>query len=135
VKIFGVLSDTIQYIYYRQQEHHFGINNVTLAAQLKLRRVRDHRIQDRVVVHVHNRTSKNTDELELVYTVHVGGKPVLAVAAAEDMKLVSNTEVTAELGYPVITKAERKYYTVNYKCIFILLAVEANMSNIISIIT
>lgn len=71
-----------------------------------------------MVVYVHNRTSKNTDELELVYTVHVGGKPVLAVAAAEDMKLVSNTEVTAELGYPVITKAERKYYTVNYKGIY-----------------
>jgi hypothetical protein len=67
-----------------------------------------------VVVYIHNRTSKNADELELLYTVHVGGKPVLAVAAAEDMKLVSNTEVTAELGYPVITKAEREYYVVNY---------------------
>lgn len=104
--------------------------------------MRDYRVQDRVVVYVHNRTSKNTDELELVYTVHVGGKPVLAVAAAEDMKLVSNTEVTAELGYPVITKAERKYYTVNYKGIYLYfslmcvsLAGETNVSNIISIIT
>lgn len=100
--------------------------------------MRDHRVQDRVVVYVHNRTSKNTDELELVYTVHVGGKPVLAVAAAEDMKLVSNTEVTAELGYPVITKAERKYYTVNYKGIYFNLMCitgrTANMNNIISIV-
>lgn len=65
-------------------------------------------------MYVHNRTSKNADELQLLYTVHVGGKPVLATAAAEDMKLVSTTEVTAELGYPVITKAEREYYILNY---------------------
>jgi hypothetical protein len=63
-----------------------------------------------VFVYVHNKTSKNADELELLYTVHVAGKPVLALAAAEDMKLVSNKEVTAELGYPVITKAEREYH-------------------------
>jgi hypothetical protein len=86
-----------------------------------------------VAVYVHNRTSKNADELQLIYTVHVGGKPVLAVAAAEDMKLVSNTEVTAELGYPVITKAEREYYIVNY--IFVSVVGEVNMSNIITIIT
>jgi hypothetical protein len=67
-----------------------------------------------VTVYVHNKTSKNTDELELLYTVHVAGKPVLAVAAAEDMKLVSNTEVTAELGYPVVTKAEREYHIFCY---------------------
>lgn len=85
-----------------------GISNATAAAQLRSRRARDHQIPDHVTVYVHNKTSKNTDELELLYTVHVAGKPVLAVTAAEDMKLVSNTEATAELGFPVVTKAERE---------------------------
>jgi hypothetical protein len=58
---------------------------------------------------VHNRTWEDADELALLYTVHIAGQPVLAPSAAEDMNLVSSTEVTAELGYPVITKAEREY--------------------------
>jgi hypothetical protein len=78
-------------------------------AQLKSRQARDHRVPDHVTVHMHNKTSKHTDELTLLYTVHVAGQPVLALAAAEDMKLVSSEEVTAELGYPIITKAEREY--------------------------
>lgn len=90
-----------------------GISNATAAAQLRSRRAHD-QIRDQVIVYVHNKTLKNADELQLLYTVYVAGKPVLALAAAEDMKLVSNTEVTAELGYPVITKAEREYYVFCY---------------------
>ncbi|XP_069696113.1 uncharacterized protein [Periplaneta americana] len=89
----------------RHQERHLGIGNAT-AAQLRSRRARDHRVPDNVSVHVHNKTSKGEHELELLYSVHVAGKPVPAPTAAEDMKLVSNSEVTAQLGYPVITKAE-----------------------------
>jgi hypothetical protein len=83
---------------------------------------------------VHNRTSENSDELVLLYTVHVAGQPVLAHTAAEDMKLVSSTEVTAELGYPVITKAEREYIpyrgTAQPKC-----CVEDILSNDIGTVT
>ncbi|XP_023719368.1 uncharacterized protein LOC111870941 isoform X2 [Cryptotermes secundus] len=100
------LAQLYKVAFRRQQEHHFGINGVTAPAELKSRQARDHRAPDHVAVHVHNKTSKPADELALLYTVHVAGQPVLALAAAEDMKLVSSEEVTAELGYPVITKAE-----------------------------
>lgn len=61
-----------------------------------------------VYVRVHNVTVTDDGNLELVYSVRVAGKPILAVTAATDMRLVSDKEVIAELGYPVLTKAERK---------------------------
>lgn len=61
-----------------------------------------------VNVRVHNATIAKAGTLELVYSVRVAGKPVLALTAARDMRLVSDKEVSAELGYPILTKAERK---------------------------
>ncbi|XP_046395025.1 uncharacterized protein LOC124162505 [Ischnura elegans] len=48
----------------------------------------------------------DVEELELVYSVHVGGRAVPAKTAAEDMRLVTDEEAARELGYTVVTKAE-----------------------------
>lgn len=56
---------------------------------------------------------QNTSVLEggatrLIYSVHLGGKPVPAETAAKDMALLSTQEVALELGTPVIISSERK---------------------------
>lgn len=56
-----------------------------------------------------DRNSTITNQTEFLYTVFVGNKPVLAITAAEDMKLVSTAEVVRTLGSPVLTKSERKF--------------------------
>ena len=88
----------------RQLERHLGLNGGAATTTTKKRRSegRD------VYVRVHNLTVTDDGNLELVYSVRVAGKPILATTAAKDMRLVSDNEVTAELGYTVITKAERK---------------------------
>lgn len=55
-----------------------------------------------------NRNSNLANQTEFVYTVFVGNKPVLAITAAEDMKLVSTEEVMQTIGSSVLTKSERK---------------------------
>lgn len=79
---------------------------MTSAAMVKRRR------EERpVTVRVLNVTSSAaTSTLRLVYAVRIAGRPVVASAAAADMKLLSDKEVTVELGFPVLTKAERKYH-------------------------
>ncbi|XP_015593385.1 uncharacterized protein LOC107266895 isoform X2 [Cephus cinctus] len=42
----------------------------------------------------------------LIYSVHLGGKPVPAATAAKDMALLSEQEVAIELGAPVIIQSE-----------------------------
>jgi len=62
-------------------------------------------------VSIHNATaSGRTDarDVGLVYSVSVGGQSVPAVNAAADMRFLTLSEVSAELGYPILTKAERK---------------------------
>lgn len=39
----------------------------------------------------------------------MGGRPVPARTAAHDMHLLADSEVVAELGYPITTKAERTH--------------------------
>lgn len=46
-------------------------------------------------------------KIEVLYHVAVSGQPIPASTAAEDMRLVSDAEVTEELGYPFLIKAER----------------------------
>ncbi|XP_073815037.1 uncharacterized protein [Musca autumnalis] len=46
------------------------------------------------------------NQTELIYSVFVNGRPVLAVTAANDMKLVSESEVSTVLGKEIIMKAE-----------------------------
>lgn len=94
----------------RHQEHHLGLNGnwnkSSLRSQQIFRQKRDDR--DKVTVHIHNVT--NDQALKILYSVKVSGHPVLATAAAHDMKLVSDAEVVAELGFPILTKAERNDY-------------------------
>ncbi|RZF33767.1 hypothetical protein LSTR_LSTR008026 [Laodelphax striatellus] len=91
-----------------QQLHHLGVNGgggnyqSNMAAAIKRRR------EDRpLTVTVLNATATSADAtLRLVYAVSVNGRPVAATAAAQDMRLLSDREVTAELGFPVLLKAE-----------------------------
>lgn len=62
-----------------------------------------------VNVHIYNISKHNDNEVEVIYHVLVSGHPVVATTAASDMRLVSDEEVASELGYPILTKAERKH--------------------------
>ncbi|XP_065364920.1 uncharacterized protein LOC135957992 [Calliphora vicina] len=46
------------------------------------------------------------NQTELIYSVFVNGRPVLAVTAANDMKLVSESEVSTVMGKEIFMKAE-----------------------------
>lgn len=48
------------------------------------------------------------NQTEIIYSVIIGGKPVLASTAAEDMRLVENDEVVKILENEILLKAERK---------------------------
>ncbi|KAK3929883.1 UPF0606 protein, partial [Frankliniella fusca] len=93
----------------RQQERHLGIVNASaLAALARLRRA-----PDVVRVTVHNVTTLHRGgggaapgAARLLYWVRVRGRPVPAATAAHDMRLISDYEMAAELGLPIITKAE-----------------------------
>lgn len=48
------------------------------------------------------------NQTELIYSVFVNGHPVLAVTAANDMKLLTHDEVVNVIGKEVFMEAERK---------------------------
>lgn len=48
------------------------------------------------------------NQTEIIYSVFVDGKPVLAATAADDMKLLSEVEVADVMEKLIYTKAERK---------------------------
>ncbi|XP_065207188.1 uncharacterized protein LOC135836338 [Planococcus citri] len=100
------LAKLYKIAFHRHQEHHLGLNGnwnkSSLRSQQIFRQKRDQR--DKVTVHIHNVT--NDEALKILYSVKVSGHPVLATAAAHDMKLVSDAEAVAELGFPILTKAE-----------------------------
>ncbi|KAJ1529166.1 hypothetical protein ONE63_005974 [Megalurothrips usitatus] len=89
----------------RQQERHLGIVNASALALARLRRA-----SDVVRVTVHNVTTLGHGRpagagARLLYWVRVRGRPVPAATAAHDMRLISDHEMSAELGLPIITKA------------------------------
>lgn len=88
--------------FHRQQERHLGINK---------RKKRALHSNDPVNVYIHNvaKSQNGEEKIEVLYHVSVSGKPVDAITAAADMKLVTDEEVTQELGYPFLVKAERTY--------------------------
>ncbi|XP_076684315.1 uncharacterized protein LOC143377172 isoform X3 [Andrena cerasifolii] len=59
-------------------------------------------------VHVRMQNTSVTDggATRLIYSVHLGGKPVPAETAARDMALLSPQEVALELGAPVLIQSE-----------------------------
>ncbi|XP_047004636.1 uncharacterized protein LOC124622891 [Schistocerca americana] len=91
----------------RQQERHLGLVNASAAAAAPAGRLR-RAPAGPVSVRLLEAAPLAGDDapLRLVYAVSVGGRPVPAVAAAYDMRLLSDAEVSAELGMPVLTKAE-----------------------------
>lgn len=89
----------------RQQERHLGI-----AKRPKRQTPTKFPAENKPVnVYIHNiAKNEETNEVEVLYHVLVSGKPVAAVTAASDMRLVTDEEVSTELGFPIRTKAERK---------------------------
>lgn len=63
-----------------------------------------------VQVKMQNTTVQRDGSTKLIYSVHLGGKPVPAETAAKDMALLSSQEVALELGAPVIIQSERKFF-------------------------
>ncbi|XP_058798915.1 uncharacterized protein LOC131668611 [Phymastichus coffea] len=59
-----------------------------------------------VQVRMQNTSKTEAGAMRLIYTVHLGGKPVPAETAAKDMSLLSAQEVALELGAPVIIQSE-----------------------------
>ncbi|XP_015172713.1 PREDICTED: uncharacterized protein LOC107064500 [Polistes dominula] len=59
-----------------------------------------------VQVRMHNTSTIESEGTRLIYSVHLGGKPVPAETAARDMALLSSQEVALELGVPVIIRSE-----------------------------
>ncbi|EEB13875.1 hypothetical protein Phum_PHUM262900 [Pediculus humanus corporis] len=58
-----------------------------------------------VNIHIFN-TSQIGNDLGIIYTVSINGNPVPANTAANDMRLLTTREIIAELGRPILTKAE-----------------------------
>lgn len=61
-----------------------------------------------VQVRMQDTTVIDNSNLRLIYSVHLGGKPVPAETAASDMALLSPQEVALELGTPVLVQSTRK---------------------------
>lgn len=53
-----------------------------------------------------------TNQTEIIYSVIVGGRPVLASTAADDMRLVKLDEVVKIMENDIVLKAERKLKTI-----------------------
>lgn len=71
-------------------------------------RLSDHPGDQTVQVRMQNTSVTESGATKLIYSVHLGGKPVPAETAARDMALLSPQEVALELGAPVIIQSERK---------------------------
>lgn len=99
-------------VFHRQQERHLGLDDESKSGKktrgdsLK----RDRREAVSVKVHKVSAGGVGGTALELIYTVRVAGKAVDAEVAAQDMKLVNVGEMTSQLGFPVLTKAERETF-------------------------
>lgn len=65
----------------------------------------------RFVINLHfiRNSSNSVNQTEIIYTVFVNGNPVLAVVAADDMKLLTEAEVAKAMDKVIYTKAERKW--------------------------
>ncbi|KAK2587457.1 hypothetical protein KPH14_003165 [Odynerus spinipes] len=59
-----------------------------------------------VQVKMHNISVVEGEGTRLIYSVHLGGKPVPAETAARDMALLSPQEVALELGVPVVVRSK-----------------------------
>ncbi|KAK6637632.1 hypothetical protein RUM44_008054 [Polyplax serrata] len=88
------LSNLYQQAFNRRQENYFGSNDR-----------KDRKMSQIVRAHIVNVTKIGND-VGLIYSVTMAGRPVPAVTAANDLRLMTVNEVIAELGHPILTKAE-----------------------------
>ncbi|XP_076236343.1 uncharacterized protein LOC143180480 [Calliopsis andreniformis] len=69
-------------------------------------RLLDYPAEETVLVRMQNTSVTEGGATRLIYSVHLGGKPVPAETAARDMALLSPQEVALELGAPVLIQSE-----------------------------
>lgn len=84
-------------------------------------RLLDHSAEETVRVRMQNTSVTEGGATRLIYSVHLGGKPVPAETAARDMALLSPQEVALELGAPVLIQSERKFSLLLQLIVFVYL--------------
>lgn len=89
-----------------------NIDGKNISKYSKLRLL-DHTGEETVQVRMQNTSITENGATKLIYSVHLGGKPVPAETAARDMALLSSQEVALELGAPVLIQSERKCLFIN----------------------
>ncbi|KAK1129528.1 hypothetical protein K0M31_019250 [Melipona bicolor] len=85
----------------------YDINSESInASKYSELRSMDHTGDEIVQVRMQNTSVTESGATKLIYSVHLGGKPVPAETAARDMALLSPQEVALELGAPVLIQSE-----------------------------
>lgn len=95
-----------------EQEISNNVDGKNISNHSKLRLL-DHTGEETVQVRMQNTSITESGATKLIYSVHLGGKPVPAETAARDMALLSSQEVALELGAPVLIQSERKCLFIN----------------------
>lgn len=95
-----------------EQEISNNVDGKNISKYSKLRLL-DHTGEETVQVRMQNTSITESGATKLIYSVHLGGKPVPAETAARDMALLSSQEVALELGAPVLIQSERKCLFIN----------------------
>lgn len=95
-----------------EQEISNNVDGKSISNHSKLRLL-DRTGEETVQVRMQNTSITESGATKLIYSVHLGGKPVPAETAARDMALLSSQEVALELGAPVLIQSERKCLFIN----------------------
>lgn len=95
-----------------EQEISNDVDGKNISNHSKLRLL-DRTGEETVQVRMQNTSITESGATKLIYSVHLGGKPVPAETAARDMALLSSQEVALELGAPVLIQSERKCLFIN----------------------
>lgn len=95
-----------------EQEISNNVDGKNISNHSKLRLL-DRIGEETVQVRMQNTSITESGATKLIYSVHLGGKPVPAETAARDMALLSSQEVALELGAPVLIQSERKCLFIN----------------------
>ncbi|XP_006562053.1 uncharacterized protein LOC725992 isoform X2 [Apis mellifera] len=90
-----------------EQEISNNVDGKNISNHSKLRLL-DRTGEETVQVRMQNTSITESGATKLIYSVHLGGKPVPAETAARDMALLSSQEVALELGAPVLIQSEPK---------------------------
>lgn len=88
-----------------EQEISNNVDGKNISNHSKLRLL-DRTGEETVQVRMQNTSITESGATKLIYSVHLGGKPVPAETAARDMALLSSQEVALELGAPVLIQSE-----------------------------